>query len=131
MNTKESDIFGEVIYAYTRKQAIDDGVLIDVSEMAREVGIRFPVATTETVWQEYIVPNETLKNQGQSINGRLWDLLWMFRCAAAKNSQNELSFAVYFLLPNQASPKLIKFKAHCGPGDHGEPVITIMQPHED
>ena len=131
MNTKESDIFGEVIYAYTRKQAIADGVLVDISEMAREVGIRFPVATTETVWQEYIVPDETLKNQGQSVSGRLWDLLWMFRCKAAKSPQNELSFAVYFLLPNQLSPTLIKLRAHCGPGDQGEPVITIMQPHED
>ena len=131
MNTKESDIFGEVIYAYTRKQAIADGVLFDVSEMAREAGIRFPVVTTESVWREYVVPDENLKDQGQSIDGRLWDLLWMFRCAAAKNSQNELSFKVYFLLPNQSSPTLVNLRAHCGPGDQGEPVITIMQPHED
>ena len=33
----------EVIYAYTRRDAIADGVLIDVTETAREAGIRFPV----------------------------------------------------------------------------------------
>jgi hypothetical protein len=28
----------EVIYAYTRAQALEDGVLVDVSEMAKEAG---------------------------------------------------------------------------------------------
>ena len=34
----------DVIFTYTRKQAIEDGVLIDVSEMAMEAGFRYPVA---------------------------------------------------------------------------------------
>jgi hypothetical protein len=25
----------------------------------------------------------------------------------------------------------VQFKAHCGPGDNGEPVLTIMRPDED
>jgi len=25
----------------------------------------------------------------------------------------------------------VKLKAICGPGDQGEPVLTIMMPHED
>lgn len=31
-------VFGEVISTYTRAQAIEDGTLIDVGDMAREVG---------------------------------------------------------------------------------------------
>lgn len=27
-----------IIYSYTRKQALEDGVLIDVTEIAKEVG---------------------------------------------------------------------------------------------
>jgi hypothetical protein len=34
----------ELIHSYSRAQAIADGVLIDVSETAKEVGIVFPVA---------------------------------------------------------------------------------------
>ena len=34
----------EIIYAYTRAQAIEDGVLADVSEVAKEAGFRYPVA---------------------------------------------------------------------------------------
>ena len=32
------------IYSYSRQQAIDDGVLVDITEMAQEAGFRFPVA---------------------------------------------------------------------------------------
>src|SRR4051794_4558851 len=40
------DIFGEVIFAYTRADALADGVLIDVTDTAKEAGFRIPVAVT-------------------------------------------------------------------------------------
>ena len=42
--------FGPAISAYTRAQAIDDGILVDVSDTAREAGFNIPVAVTRTVW---------------------------------------------------------------------------------
>src|SRR4051812_27741843 len=42
----DSAVFGEVIFAYTRKQAIEDGVLVDVTETAKEAGFKIPVALT-------------------------------------------------------------------------------------
>ena len=36
------DFWGEPIYEYSRKQAIADGVLVDVSIMAQEAGITLP-----------------------------------------------------------------------------------------
>ncbi len=42
--------FGPVLSAYTRAQAIEDGILVDVSETAREAGFTIPVAVTRTVW---------------------------------------------------------------------------------
>lgn len=54
----------EVIFQYTRRQAIEDGVLVDVSEMAREAGIRCPMAVTERVWSEVITPSERAKQEG-------------------------------------------------------------------
>lgn len=71
------EIFGEVISSYSRSQAIEDGYLVDVSETAREAGIRFPVALTRAVWDAYVeVPP---KAEGQDEAGRLWDVLWMLR----------------------------------------------------
>jgi hypothetical protein len=37
-----------LIHAYSRSQAIEDGVLIDATATAREAGIRYPVALTAT-----------------------------------------------------------------------------------
>ncbi len=42
MKTKSSesivDVFGPVVSSYSRAQAIDDGVLVDVTSTAREAG---------------------------------------------------------------------------------------------
>ena len=120
----------DVIYTYTRKQAIEDGVLVDVSTTAREAGINFPVALTSTVWDMYVVPSEKLADSGQSIAGRLWDLLWMFRLKAMRSNKSLLYFSCLFLDVNEKLEE-VKFKALCGPGDNAEPVITIMLPGED
>jgi len=61
----------EVISRYSRKQAIEDGVLIDVTEMAKEAGFKWNTCITSTLWNEYIKPSEELEKQGQSIEGRL------------------------------------------------------------
>ena len=111
----------EMIFGYSRKQAIEDGVLVDVSEMAREAGFTIPVAITEKVWHEYIVNEE----EGQSTEGRLWDTLWMLRMAIRKGGGSTITYSVLY------GDKIIKLKAVCGPGDNFEPVITIMLPNED
>lgn len=122
----------EVIYAYTRTQAIEDGVLVDVSEMAKEAGIKFPVALTAGVYGRYVeVPDGVM---AQDPAGRLWDILWMFRCAAGRSQGDTLQFQLYVRNHNCERldrRDLVTLKANCGPGDNGEPVITIMLPDED
>jgi hypothetical protein len=44
----------DLIHAYTRADAIRDGVLIDVSAVAREAGFKFPVALTAAVWERCV-----------------------------------------------------------------------------
>ena len=44
----------ELIFAYTRKQAIEDGVLVDITDTAKEAGLRFPTAITATAWSKYV-----------------------------------------------------------------------------
>ncbi len=118
-----------VIFRYTRKQAIEDGVLVDVTKIAKEAGIKYPTAITSAVWNTFIVPTEEERKNGQSEDGRLWDTLWMFRDAAKKEPGDVLLFKLYFSFAGK--PRLVTLKAICGPGDEGEPVITIMLPDED
>lgn len=131
MNDQRS-LFDEVdvIYSYTRAQAIADGVLIDVTETAREAGVRFPAAVTSALWTKYIVPDEASVLHCQSIEGCLWDTLWLFRWAAKGFAGDTLFFEVSYVMKGKQMTR-VKLKAVCGPGDTLEPVITIMLPGED
>lgn len=45
------------IYSYSREQAIQDGVLIDITGIAKEAGFKWPVAITDTLYHQYIESN--------------------------------------------------------------------------
>ena len=131
MNNENEDI---VIFRYTRAQAIEDGVLVDMTEWARETGFKVPVACTRSVWDGFIVPPEGMRESGQDERGRAHDLLWMLWNGIRKNlCDAELSFRVIFLGTSEHPERQVtaKFKSVCSPGDKGEPVVTIMLPHED
>ena len=122
----------EVISSYTRAQALEDGVLVDVSEMAKEAGIKFPVALTRAVWVNYVEVPEGVVAQDES--GRLWDILWMLRCQIRRSQGDTLYFQLYVRNHNRerlTRRDLVTLKAICGPGDDAEPVVTIMLPDED
>lgn len=118
-----------LISVYTRRDAIEDGVLVDVSCTAREAGIRYPVALTEKVFKEVVTPDDRSRAQGQDEAGRLWDVLWMFRFAAARAPSSQVLYDLLVVMNGRQEP--MRLKAVCGPGDEGEPVITIMYPDED
>lgn len=57
----------ELIYSYSRKQAIQDGVLIDVSDQAKASGFKIPVCIGDRLYHGYVVPPEGLEGEGQSL----------------------------------------------------------------
>ncbi len=118
-----------VIHCYTRADAIEDGVLIDVTKTAQEAGFRIPVALTAAVWGKFVAVPKGIAHQDES--GQLWDVLWMLRFRISQVAdQNVVTFVVHVQNDDgPARPKLLK--AICGPGDEGEPVITVMGPDED
>jgi len=119
-----------LIFAYTRRQAIEDRVLYDVTETAKEAGIRFPVALTSTVYGQCVsVP---LGVTGQDEKGRLWDVLWMLRHSVKCLGGDASTLRYEVLVRNdEREPKLVRLKAVCGPNDDGSPCITVMFPDED
>lgn len=127
----DDEITMEVVFSYTRKQAIEDGALIDVSQTARELGVRIPVAVTSSVWERYVKLTPAAIRAAGSEEGRLWDILWMFRCSALRAMDaGEILFRLR-VITESVRPSPVELKALCGPGDDGEPVITIMLPDED
>ncbi|MDP9475689.1 MAG: hypothetical protein M3R38_08365 [Actinomycetota bacterium] len=137
MNAQDSKeqrpLFGpeDLIHVYTRADAIEDGTLVDVSETAREAGIRVPVALTRAVWAD--VDDVPPSKKGiQDAPGRLWDLLWMARHAAANVTHPEEKDNIFFrLVMHVGRSRNYRAKMVCAPGDDGEPALTILRPHED
>jgi hypothetical protein len=111
-----------LIYAYTRKQAIEDGVLADVSTPAKEAGFKVPVAITSAVYEELCVGEGS---KPVTYRARLWDVLALlsFKCRTAKGDTVHYEVKV--------GRKVLKLWSKMGPGDDAEPVITIMMENED
>lgn len=120
----------DIIYTYTREQAIEDGVLVDVSETAKEAGFKWPVALTSSVWE--MIENIPPRHRGyQDIQGRLWDVLFMASMAARRN-QGGSQEMFYRLILSHGRKKYAVLKMVSGPygPDDPSPCITIMLPDE-
>ena len=135
--TTEHPIFGEVVSVYTRAQALADGVLIDVSEMAGEAGFRWPVAITAAAWEDCVAWSDTDNDRQvyQDQSGRLCYVLFMAAYAARTkaNTDSQLLFELYRVPRDGRSieAELTTLKLVVGPGDDAEPVMTILLPEED
>jgi len=120
----------DLISVYTRAQAIEDGVLVDVSEMAREAGFKWPVAVTAEVWAT--IENIPPKLQGaQDVQGRLWDVLTMLKLASRRGGTEIRYKLIMDRNENGHRLRYLTLKALSVPGDDAEPVITVMLPHQD
>ena len=139
MNTNHADNngqsgtdFGPVIYAYTRSQAIADGVQVEVTKTAQEAGIRFPVFLTRAVYDAYVTVPPGVTAQDEA--GRLWDIITMARFAILRSRPgcDRLPVALYVRNDNRA-PRLVRLTAVCGPLDidDPQPAITVMLMDED
>lgn len=136
MVNESEKLFGAPIYVYTRAQAITDGELIDVSEMAKQAGFKISVAVTRAVWNQHIewTKEDDNKQSMQDQSGRLWDVLWMLYIACKRSKGESCICYNLHVVPRDGrsrSPTLVSLKSVIGGGDKCEPVITIMLPNED
>ena len=129
--------FDPVISTYTRAQAIEDGILVDVSETAREAGFNIPVAVTRTVWDRLVALPESYRGF-QDERGRLWDVLWMARHYALRASGSDRVRMCVLVrdirkdLRDSSRPPRRHFPiVAIGTGDDGRTVVTVMFPEDD
>ncbi len=134
MEENQDSFFGDVIDTYTRAEAIRDGVLIDVTATAKEAGIVLPTVVTSHVWGRCVEVPPNLKGQ-QDEAGRLWDVLYLaassLRAAVrAGKTGDRLKFNVD-VRETEGYVRVAHLVAAVGPGDSGEPVLTVMFPEDD
>jgi hypothetical protein len=124
-----------IVHAYTRAQAIDDGMLVDATATAREAGFSVPVALTDAAWFDCVAwtDADTARQVMQDEAGRLWDVVWMAKLAARRAGGGDVVFELYRVPRGGkgARPRRTQLRMVIGPGDEGEPVITILMPGED
>ncbi len=134
MKEKKKEVFDrvDVVSSYPRSQALEDGVLLDVSQMAEEAGFSIPVAVTAGVYGRYVDVPQQLEGM-QDEQGRLWDILTMLRFAisASRDTDSLISFKVLVQNHENQPASEVMLRALCHPGDGLEPVITIMLLGED
>lgn len=132
MNSIEQKRFFEdfdVIDVYSRTEAIEDGLLVDLSSTARETGVPYPVAVTSTVYADCIgfpVDDSVIDEHERAV-----DLLTTVSAfiRMAKGEREVMFEMPIFDQDGECQP--INLKLVCGPGDMGEPVLTIMTADED
>ena len=123
--------FGNLIYSYSRAQAIADGVLIDVTDEAKAHGFKVPVAITDHLFHGYVEVPDGLETEAQSVTGRLHDLLTLAMIAARTSKGSDRAYFKVAFLMAPSRTETVQVIAHIGPGDTAEPVLTIMLPEGD
>jgi len=118
-------IFGEPISVYTRAQAIEDGVLVEVpADLLAESGFRIPIALTAAAWVEAVEPTKREAQAGQDVTGRLWDVLTVLKFAINRSRGGDtIRFPVS--VAKECGRRTVKLVSKVGPGDRMEPVVTI------
>lgn len=119
----------ELIYSYTRKQALQDGLQVCVSDRFPDDTklYKYPVYFTSQVW-------ELCQEKG----GIIWDICYM---ACLKSKNNDTSVINFSVIVEGADKQPDFFEdefpcyrllAHCGANDFDDPqpVITILFPDE-
>jgi hypothetical protein len=109
----------DLIHAHTRADSLRDGVLIHTLR-TRADALPDALRAARALCQEEA--------------GRLRDVLTMlaFAIRGGNGGAREVRFSVRVRNDNRdRTPPLVRLKAVCGPGDNGEPVITVMTPTED
>jgi hypothetical protein len=93
------DLFegAEIISAYTRKQAISDGVLVDMGvepfgKLAKEAGLKWPIAMTATAFGEFVAVTDAPGRRGQDLSGR-------WKCVSGPDDEGEPCLT--FMLPGE------------------------------
>ena len=114
----------DLIYAYSREDALNDGVLIDITASASKLGFHAHTAMTHGVSTEVVDGSlgglTTPAIRMQRVQHLLLSALDAIR-RCNKRGDSTVFFDAYG----------VNCKLMIGPGDRGEPVFTVLLANED
>lgn len=112
------------------EEALASGALIDVTPMAKQVGLSFPVTVTKPLWDMGIAPSKTLSQEEQS--DRLRDVLMAFRLrlTAQPTVSPLIDFPALLAFPPNTAPQPIPLFALVQPDEQNRAMVTLLLPNE-
>ena len=116
-----------IISVYSRKEAIADGVLIDVTREAKALGFALPVAITAAAWAQFVAVPHSKHEEHE----RLVAVLGIVQDGFDGSERSEHCFEMLAVSDNLQNAARVAFRATVTPGDDGRPVVTVMLAHED
>ncbi len=114
--------------AYTRQEAIKDGVFTDVSKFAREADITTPVAITPGI-RQLIFEDSRAVERGEKEKNLLSFLFKVIQRESRKKPKpKEVNLSTLVFVPGDVPPKLCyeDLIIYWDKDDKGKPAITIM-----
>ena len=113
---------------YSRGSALSGGLLVDVSEAAREVGLEYPVAVSAGL-ARLLRPSEYLETLGVSFEERTKLLLSVVRQSLVPGCDEEKLMIPFIITRGpRITEELISVEAVVHGGDDGGRVITLFSP---
>ena len=128
-----------MIHSYSRAEAIEDGMLLDVTPIASGMGFRYPTAITHAVWHDCIAWDDAEGERKGIVHDETWRLHHVLARllnairALTSGPEDRILFDILRVPCAGASDAAaaVSLMSVCGPGDTLEPVITISFPGED
>jgi hypothetical protein len=113
-----------------RQEAIEAGVLIDVTPEAQKLGLTFPVTVTRPLWELGIAPIQTLSDEEKS--NRLRDVLMAFRLRLSSLVMLSplIDFPAILALPPETVPQPVPLFALLQPDAKNQTSVTLLLPNE-
>jgi hypothetical protein len=122
----------DVVFRYTRRMALADGVLVDATqggfvEVSREHFPHRHLAMTSAVFA--LLERAVESGEGQDFAGLWHDILWMSRVCPVRLLSSGHTFKVGIRAERTLRWHELKILFHGG--DYGEPCATVMLSDED
>ena len=112
------------LFGCTRAQALQRGLVLDISPTARLAFIEAPIAITPKLWRS-IAPDDPLRLEDPRLLALCWSaLLTVLTHTSAREEFESYRHTIWFesvVLDRRVSVKLMTH-----PGDGPEPVMTLL-----
>jgi hypothetical protein len=112
------------------QQAIEAGVLIDVTPTAQQLGISFPMTITKPLWEAGIAVHQTLTEEDTA--RRLRDVLMAFRLRLSSlvTVSPLIDFPALLAFPPSTIPQPTPLFALIQPNKEHQATVTLLLPNE-